>query len=182
VYNLLRSAEPASPIVGYRRTENCWRHYERLPRQPEGFIVLGDAACAFNPVYGQGMTTAAQQALALDQCLRRRGTNVQSKEIQKHIAGIVATPWALATGEDLRYPGVGARPGFVDKVLQHYVHRVMKVSTHDPQARQPLLEVFTMLAPPRLLLRPDVVARVVRDAMLAPQAEAPADLASDQGV
>ena len=50
--------------------ENQWRHYEEMERRPEGFVVLGDAACAFNPVYGQGLTTAALGAQALGDCLR----------------------------------------------------------------------------------------------------------------
>src|SRR5439155_959510 len=71
-----RDAEPMSPIQGTRSTANVLRHYERLARFPDGLVVVGDAACAFNPVYGQGMTAAAMGALLLDECLRverRRG-------------------------------------------------------------------------------------------------------------
>lgn len=32
--------------------------YDRMPRLPQGFLVVGDALCAFNPVHGQGMTVA----------------------------------------------------------------------------------------------------------------------------
>jgi hypothetical protein len=71
--NLSRVAEPLSPIVGSRSTENRLRHYERLAAQPEGFILLGDAVCALNPIYGQGMSAAALGAVKLDQTLREFG-------------------------------------------------------------------------------------------------------------
>jgi hypothetical protein len=67
-------------------------------------------------------------------------------------------------------------------MLQQYVHRVMKVSTYDPEARRALLEVFTMLAAPSRLLRPDVVTKVIRDAVRPPQPSGAADLAPDQGI
>ena len=71
LYEAITDAEPLGPIVGYRATENRLRHYERVRRWPEGLVALGDAVCALNPVYGQGMTTAALGAEVLDRCLRR---------------------------------------------------------------------------------------------------------------
>ena len=70
LYEAIKDAEPISPIYGYQRTANQLRHYERLARWPENFVALGDAACAFNPIYGQGMSVAAMGALALDEFLR----------------------------------------------------------------------------------------------------------------
>ena len=55
-----------------RRTENQLRHFERMASFPDGFVVLGDAASAFNPVYGQGMSVAGLSGLVLQQWLRRR--------------------------------------------------------------------------------------------------------------
>ncbi len=67
----IKDAEPLGPIVGYRATENRLWHYDRLERWPKGLVALGDAVCVLNPVYGQGMTTAALGAEVLDRCLRR---------------------------------------------------------------------------------------------------------------
>ena len=55
---------------------NRVRHFETAKNLPENFLVLGDAACAFNPVYGQGMTIAALGALTLQQCLREQKDRV----------------------------------------------------------------------------------------------------------
>ncbi len=59
----LRGAEPLSQPYGYRGTTSRWRHYEELERWPERFVVLGDAFCGFNPIYGQGMSVAAMSAV-----------------------------------------------------------------------------------------------------------------------
>ena len=66
----MAGAEPLTPISGQRATENRLRHYDCLKLFPEGVVALGDAACAFNPVYGQGMTAAALGAEVLDRWLQ----------------------------------------------------------------------------------------------------------------
>jgi 2-polyprenyl-6-methoxyphenol hydroxylase-like FAD-dependent oxidoreductase len=109
LYAALREAEPCSDIYATRATENRRRHFESA-RLPEGFVVTGDAACAFNPVYGQGMTTGAVAAQILGACLEktRRQTgapygNGLSRRFQAALARANNAPWMLATGEDLRY-------------------------------------------------------------------------------
>ena len=74
LYEAIKEAEPLTPIAVYKYNANRWRHYERLSRLPEGFIVMGDAVCAFSPVYGQGMSVAANEARKLDTCLRQQQT------------------------------------------------------------------------------------------------------------
>ena len=108
------AAEPLSPIVGTKTTENRVRHYEELARRPEGLLVTGDAACAFNPVYGQGMSTAAVGGRILGECLSDQSGDLAelATTFQAKLAKANTRAWLLATGEDYRYrEAEGPRPG-----------------------------------------------------------------------
>ena len=72
IYDAIRNAEPLTLIKTHRGTENRLRHFERARNLPDNFLALGDAVCAFNPVYGQGMTIAALGAMTLEQSLREQ--------------------------------------------------------------------------------------------------------------
>ena len=107
----MKDLEPLTPVVSHKIPSSRWRHYERLTRFPEGLAILGDSVCSFNPIYGQGMTTAALDAEALDATLREQRRKYGAGQItglgarfQKRVAKILATPWQMATGEDFRWP------------------------------------------------------------------------------
>ena len=147
--------EPISQIHGYRRTENRWRHYEKLRSMPEGVVTLGDAVCTFNPFYGQGMTAAGLGCLTLDECLRKPQSHSFALGFQKRLSRQLQTPWLMATGEDLRWDmTTGDRPGWFGQQIQQYFDRVMQSACHDPQIHRALLEVVHLSKPPAHLLRP----------------------------
>ena len=150
------AAEPLSPIIATRSTENRVRHYESLARRPEGFLVTGDAACAFNPVYGQGMSAAANGAETLGNCLRtcRNGKTVGLAErFQKQLAGANKRPWLLATGTDYRYLEVeGPPPGWTTRFSHGYLDRVMALTTKSRGIRKKFSDVLHLIRSPACLL------------------------------
>lgn len=162
IYDAIRDAEPLSPIFTYRATENVMRHYELMSRQPDGIVVLGDAACAFNPVYAQGMTMAALGAAALDQCLSNQQRDLTGFGLlfQKRQAKVNAAAWQMAISEDFRVPGCeGEGPDRFSQQIQRYVYQVVKLSTQHAGVRKSLLEVFNMLKPPSSLFHPRLVTK-----------------------
>jgi pimeloyl-ACP methyl ester carboxylesterase/2-polyprenyl-6-methoxyphenol hydroxylase-like FAD-dependent oxidoreductase len=160
LYETIRAARPLTPIAAYRNTQNQLRHYDRLDRWPERFVVIGDAVCCFNPIYGQGMTVAGASAIELRGWLRGGGT---AHQFQGCLAQTVATPWLLATGEDFRYPSTeGGRPNPMTHLVHRYIDRVIGTATTDDVVADAFIHVIHMVAPPTRLFHPEVVARVLR--------------------
>lgn len=176
LYEAIEDAKPLSDISGYRDTANRRRHYEKLSRQPDNFLVTGDAACAFNPVYAQGMTTAALGAETLEECLRESGDLTGlSKRFQKKLAKANAASWLLATGEDFRVRGVeGGKATLATRLTHRYMDRVLALSLRDVGVRQTFLEVFHMLKAPTALFAPGVAAKALRGATRRVTEEKPA--------
>jgi len=164
IYNAIKNAEAVSAVITHRGTQNRLRHFERVKRLPENFVLLGDSVCAFNPVYGQGMTVAALGVVELDKSLRelkKRNFSGLSLKFQKRLARLNKAPWMMATSEDYRYRGTeGGCPSIATRFMHKYMDQVMLLATQDPDVRDRLLHVFSMLRPPTSLFKPAVLLRV----------------------
>lgn len=163
VYDAIKNAEPCSQIYGYRRTDNRMYHYERLSDLPENFVLLGDAVCAFNPVYGQGISSAALGAHTLNQCLKERGSLTGfSQYFHKRLANVIKTPWLIATADDFRWHTTeGIRPNFLGRLMQRYLDRVMAAAGESVEVYQALVQVLHLLKPPTSLFQPSVIGRTL---------------------
>ena len=176
IYDAMRSAEPITPIKTHRGTENRLRRFDRAKQLPDNFVLLGDAVCAFNPVYGQGMTIASLGALTLRDCLHKQASLHPdgsfaglSRRFQKQLAKVNKAPWLLATGEDFRYPDTeGGRATLMTKFMHRYMEHVLELSTRVVAVRAVLMEVFNILAPPTALFQPRVAFRVLSQMVLKP--------------
>ncbi|WP_241251157.1 NAD(P)/FAD-dependent oxidoreductase [Candidatus Protofrankia californiensis] len=161
IYDLVTSTEALSDPVPHRFSGSLRRHYERLKNPPEGFLAIGDAVCSFNPLYAQGMTVAAQQVRALQDCLRAGGPNLPARFYQQ--AGrLVDVAWDMANGADLRYPGVRGRRSLRDRLVGPYAERVQVAAHQDATVARALMSMLNLVDAPTTLLRPAVAAGVVR--------------------
>ena len=157
----VREAQPMCDPLGYRFPHSQRRRYERLSRFPQGLLVTGDAICSFNPIYGQGMSVAACEALALRETLAA-GEERLAQRFFKRAARIIDTPWATAVGADLAMESVpGPRP-FPVRLINAYIGKVFEAAAHDAKVAQAFLKVAHLLAEPPSLMQPAMMWRVWR--------------------
>lgn len=161
LHEAVRAADPIDDPVVSRFPADVRRRYERVRNLPDGFLVMGDAMCSFNPVYGQGMTVAALQALALRTHLRA-GAPSRPGPILRSFARVLDAPWALAVGADLSVPGVEAPRTPRQRMLGRYVARLQAAAARDPVVAHAFVRVTGLVDRPEMLLRPAIALRVLR--------------------
>ena len=157
----IAQAEPATDVATYAYPASVRRRYDKLRRFPDGLLVMGDALCSFNPVYGQGMTVAVLEAIVLRDCLRDGDANL-AKRFFKAANGPVDHAWKLSTGGDLALPEVEQTAPLPDRVVNRYMERLVAVAAHDEVVARTFFEVTGMLRPPTALLAPGIARRVLR--------------------
>lgn len=161
MYQLLKDAEPLTDPVPYRFRANQRRRYDRLERFPEGYLVFGDAICSFNPVYAQGMTVAANEALVLQSCLAT-GEARLAQRFFKEINPVLDGPWQVAVGNDLQLPHVEGKRTGMDRFMNWYIGKLHIAAHSDPEVSVAFLRVVNMIAPPTDILNPRMLMKIVR--------------------
>ncbi|MGI5186130.1 FAD-dependent oxidoreductase [Dactylosporangium sp. CA-152071] len=168
VYEAIRDVDALDDAVSFRFQASVRRHYESLTRFPQGLLVLGDAVCSFNPVYGQGMSVASIEALALREHLRRDAVP-QPQAFFADVARAIDTPWEISAGGDLDFPGVEGRRTMKVSVGNAFMARLQYAATKDSRVTNGFMRVAGLIDPPEALMRPTMVARVLRHAVRRPR-------------
>ena len=162
----LTASEPLTDVVRVRFPGSQRQRYDRLARFPEGLIVIGDAVCSFNPLFGQGMTVSAVEAGLLGSLLRRERAAGEirpdfAKRWFRAIRPAIDAAWNTVLVEDYRYAELAAaRPARLAP-LQWYLGRVHRATHRDPEVTDRLVRVISFVASPLSLLTPRIVAKVL---------------------
>ncbi|GAB7037159.1 MULTISPECIES: NAD(P)/FAD-dependent oxidoreductase [Catenuloplanes] len=159
---VLRHGEPVDEPVRMRFPASVRRRYERARRFPEGYLVTGDALCSVNPIYAQGMTVAALEALSLRDLLRAGPPSALAHRFFRGAARLIDTPWAVATGGDLRFPEVGGNRTLLTRLTGPYLGRYQRAAHSDPVLSAAFRRVTNLIDPPARLLDPSLLLRVAR--------------------
>jgi 2-polyprenyl-6-methoxyphenol hydroxylase-like FAD-dependent oxidoreductase len=163
IARLLERCQPVNELSVVRYPASRLRHFDELAELPAGYLALGDAICSFNPIYGQGMTCAAMEAVQLGRLLDQAASpSAQlSQQYYQLAAKIVATPWQFATGGDFSYPETsGDRPRGI-RLKNAYSRQVQLAAMVDPEVRRVFTSVQHLILDPAELIKPAMVARVL---------------------
>jgi 2-polyprenyl-6-methoxyphenol hydroxylase-like FAD-dependent oxidoreductase len=154
-------SEPAHFL--FRASE--WRHYERLSAFPQGLLPIGDAISVFNPVYGQGMSVAAQEARLLQDLLDHVAATPQkwprlAPDFFEGARALIETPWASAAVPDFVHPLTrGERPPDLAQQLA-FVGALLRLGAEDASVHRLTLEVAHLLKPRSVYQEPGLRTRV----------------------
>jgi 2-polyprenyl-6-methoxyphenol hydroxylase-like FAD-dependent oxidoreductase len=165
LYHAIRHAKPEGEPARYGLPASVWRHFERLDGFPRGLLPFGDAICRFNPIYGQGMSVAAQEALLLHRLLHDRADESDplaglAKAFFAEAQGLIETPWSLSAVPDFVFPQtLGERPADLDRRLQ-FGRALNRLAAEDADVHRQMLEVQHLLKKPNILREPELVRRV----------------------
>jgi 2-polyprenyl-6-methoxyphenol hydroxylase-like FAD-dependent oxidoreductase len=151
---------PLDDPIPFRFPVSVRHRYERLRHVPDGLLVTGDAVASFNPIYGQGMSVAALEALTLRRHLTL-GAEPPPRRWFRDLARLVDVPWDMAAGGDLAFPGVEGRRSIRHRLVSTYLPRLHAAAARDAVLASAFVRVVGLLSPPQTLLRPDIGARVL---------------------
>ncbi|WP_459191603.1 FAD-dependent oxidoreductase [Halosimplex sp. J119] len=162
IADILRSQPWVSDGVdGYPFPASMRRRYEDLDRFPDGLVVTGDAVSSFNPVYGQGMSIAALDALVLHHALADDGLDRLAPRFFDAVAPVLDTPWQMATGGDYQYDETDGDPSLATEAFNWYFSRLLRQAHDDGVLAEAYGDVVGLERSPAALLRPRIFARVL---------------------
>jgi 2-polyprenyl-6-methoxyphenol hydroxylase-like FAD-dependent oxidoreductase len=153
-------SEPASDVFVHRFPDSIRRDFDVLPRFPTGLVALGDAVASFNPTYGQGISVAALQAVALDEWLHEPGAvDSPAYPYFRRVRAVVDDAWSFSAAQDCCLPHVDAPKPFGWRLRRGFAEAVQAATVTDEVVHRAFLEVVNMTATPDRLRRPEILWR-----------------------
>lgn len=155
----LRSAQPLDNVAIFRNTGGLWRRYDRMQDFPAGLLVIGDALCSLNPIYGQGMTMAALEAVALQEYLRDGGEEPQ--RFFRAVATHIGPTWAMNQARDGVPSSAEGRRSLRTRLMTWTMSKALKTAENDIVLTERFMRVAHLVDPPSALQDPALIARVI---------------------
>jgi 2-polyprenyl-6-methoxyphenol hydroxylase-like FAD-dependent oxidoreductase len=161
IYRIIKEADALHDPDAYTFPANLRRRYDKLQSFPQGYLIIGDALCSFNPIYGQGMTVAALEAHALDEQLSENKV-ISAKSYFAKVSKIIAESWDAAVGTDLSFSEVEGQRTPLIRFLNWYFSKLHIAAHTDADVSVAFLKVINMMSPPPSILHPRIIWRVLQ--------------------
>jgi flavin-dependent dehydrogenase len=165
IYNAIRDATRVGDIARYVFPQSMRRHFELIQGWPRGLIPIGDSICQFNPIYGQGMSVAAQEAVLLRRLLRSNGASdplaMLAPTFFSEVNALLDTPWMMAAIPDFIFPEtIGQRPSDLQRNLK-FGAALTRLAARKPDVHKLMVEVQNLVKPRSVYRRPMFMARML---------------------
>jgi flavin-dependent dehydrogenase len=170
----LRAGEPVGPVSAQNYPVSVWRRYDKMSRFPKGFLVIGDAVCSFNPVYGQGMTSAALQAIALRDCLLNASPENLAKRFFRTTTKKLRPIWLANRFNDFIALPVDGWRSAARRILNRGQDKVMAAAANDIVLTELFVRTIHLVDSPIRLMHPAMLMRVISGQRRRSRASAPA--------
>lgn len=174
ISEIVSNLEPLQGPRGYRTPESIRQHFEQMENWPSGLLVLGDAFCSFDPIYGQGMTVAAIEAETVANCLEEQKRNPQpyfERHVLQRMQKAIEPAWWLSSISDLRWKGVehvGATPlkgvTFAQKYMDLFIKKAMEFTTKgNSNVFMTLFMMTSLVLPPSKFFNAEILTMILND-------------------
>ncbi|MDA2272619.1 glutamate synthase [Bacillus thuringiensis] len=163
VTDFLNKAEGITDIKTYKIPYQVRRRFDLVNNVPEGLLVIGDAQCRFDPVFGQGVSVAAMEAHQLQLLLqdRKQLDKTFTQQFYKKAATIIETPWDMTTTEISRHPQLKRELTTKQKFQLWYTKQIYRLSASNSDVYIRLVRVMNLIRSPFHLFHPKVLLSVL---------------------
>ncbi|MDM5267705.1 FAD-dependent oxidoreductase [Bacillus wiedmannii] len=163
VTDFLNKAEGITDIKTYKIPYQVRRRFDLVNNVPEGLLVVGDAQCRFDPVFGQGVSVAAMEAHQLQLLLqgRKQLDKTFTQQFYKKAANIIETPWDMTTTEISRHPQLKRELTTKQKFQLWYTKQIYRLSASNSDVYIRLVRVMNLIRSPFHLFHPKVLLSVL---------------------
>ncbi|KAA9023829.1 NAD(P)/FAD-dependent oxidoreductase [Niallia endozanthoxylica] len=164
IYHEIKDGTPLSATSIYRIPKIIWKRFDQVKQLPNGLMLIGDTICRIDPVFGQGMSIAVFEALALQKIFQDGNCSLQKNIINFHKKArrIISPIWNMVVTEDFRYPGIIDKKPISLSIQQWYAKKIFLLSSQHQDIYDSFAKVMNLLEPMTILIKPEILKRVLR--------------------
>ncbi|MFB6726282.1 FAD-dependent oxidoreductase [Kribbella sp. NPDC056345] len=164
IFRQATSGEPTRGLETYHQADSRRRDFAGLTDFPAGLVAVGDAVASFNPIYGQGISSAALHASCLSEYLTT-DPDLSSPATDFFALQQVITDaaWTLSAGADAaRHDAITGTKASAEVEQQRWaMNQIIQATLTDPAVTEVFAAVTFMDAHPGILADPAFLDRAL---------------------